>query len=266
MAQDDKEKFLAEEKATKEATEKYDDLVASLVLIATSNRTKAEKFILIDRWRVKMQKFNNEFSIRHTENVYNEFQNKALQEAQALEKTLADLKKNLSTLQTQEMQGLSEQLNGLLNQRLDTLVNKAKELTIKEELTKFREKKLGMKNAEDRIQLTPKKSEPNLVFTNTKGQIVSLEAVMKLTIGDQLWSTVTAAQRSEWLLLGFKFVLHISVLDEHTTQICRSLNKTLRDLTKDQLPPMHRYCRSKIKLVKDGWNLETFLKNFPKKF
>ncbi len=208
-----------------------------------------------------MKDFNDEFSTRHTELSYNKFTDHALNEAKELQNFIIT-KKKLTSGQIQEMENLSEQLKISLNKRLNILIDQAKELTVKQELQKIREKKLLMDDATDRIQLTPKKSLPKLLFTNTKGQIVSMEAIMKLTVGDQLWSSVTAAQRSEWILLGFRYVLHISVLDEKTTQICIKLDHTERDLLSDQLPPMHFFCRSKVKLVKDKWDSKVFLKNF----
>jgi hypothetical protein len=256
------EQALDEQKAIDEATKEYDALVATLILIATSNKSKSEKNSLINEWKTKMQSFNAEFSVRHSEVAYTKMSEEALKEAQALESSIKNVKKKLSPSQKEELKVLSEELKLGLNKRLDVLIQQAKELTIKEELVKIREGKLGMTNATDRIQLTPSRSKPNLVFTNAKGKIVSMQAVMKLTVGDQLWKTVTSSQRSQWLLLGFKYVQHLSVMDGRTTQICIDLNTTRRDLRKDQLPPMHKGCRSKVKLLKDGWNQAIFLKNF----
>lgn len=253
---------VAEEKAVKEATREYDDLVATLILIATSNKTKAEKFALINKWKSRMQGFNSEFSTRHSESIYTKFADEAWKEAQELEAAIGNVKKKLLPSQQQELNNLAEQLKIGLNSRLNTLTQQAKELAISEEIAKIREGKIGMTDATERIQLTPTKSKPNLVFTNAQGKIVSMQAVMKLTVGDQLWKNVTSSQRSQWLLLGFKFVLHISVMDDKTTPICISLNKTRRDLRKDQLPPMHRGCRSGIRLLKDGFDVAIFNKNY----
>lgn len=260
----DKEELLAEQKAVKEATREYDDLVATLILIATSNKSKREKLALINERRSRMLDFNSEFSSRQTEQVYKKFSERALSEAEALISEI-DVKKKPLPIQQEEAKNLSEELKIVLNKRLDTLIDQAKQLTIKEELQRIRQQKLGIQSSSERLQITPKKSVQNLVFTNSKGQVVSMEAVMKLAVGDQLWSIVTSSQRTEWLLLGFRYVIHISVIDDHTTLICEKLNRTRRDLKKDPLPPMHGWCRSRVKLSKEGWSREIFTQNFGKK-
>lgn len=250
-----------ENKAVQEATKEYNDLVAALVLIATSNRSKTEKNSMMNDWRNRMIKFNDEFSKRTSLEFYEKAAQDALDEARELEKTIDLLKKKLTRGQQLELSNLSEQLKNGLNKRLDVLIDQGKQLALKQELTKIRETKLGITDGSDRIQLTPKKSMPNLLFTNAKGQIVNMETVMRITVGDQLWATLTSSQRAEWINLGFRFVLHVSVMDTKTSDICIALNLTKRDLKKDQLPPMHLNCRSKIKLLREGWNMRTFLKN-----
>lgn len=259
-----KEAIQAEQKAVKKATQQYDDLVAALVLIATSNRSKSEKLSMIDDWRARMKQWNTEFSQTQTEETYGKFAEKALGEAQDLVPDLS-VKKKLLPFQEEELKNLSQQLKLGLDRRLDTLIDQAKQLTSKQELQRIREEKLGMKDASDRIQITAKKSTPNLLFTNKEGQIVRMETVMRFTVGDQIWGEVTSSQRSQWLLMGFRYVLHVSIIDNVTTPICRALHLTKRDLTKDQLPPMHLGCRSTVKLLKEGWNEQIFIKNFGKK-
>jgi hypothetical protein len=265
MAEDSPNKAAneAEQKAVKEATQEYNDLVAALILIAMSNRSKKDKMSFINDWRSRMVKWNSEFASTQTDEVYRKFAEKALKEAKDLLPNL-DLKKKTLSVQEEEIKNLSQQLKLGLDRRLDTLIDQARQLTIKQDLEVIREKKLGMKDASDRIQITPKKSVPNLVFSNQAGKIVKMDTVMKLTVGDQIWTTVTSSQRAQWLLMGFKFAQHISVIDDRTTKICFALHLTKRDLTKDQLPPMHPGCRSTVKLLKEGWNAAIFQKNFGK--
>lgn len=260
LTQADQERLALEKKAVDEATKKYDELIATLILISVSNKSKKEKFSMIDDLRKKTILFNDEFSQRQTELFYNKYTEEAFSEAEKLvPEVLA--KKKLSTGQKQELESLSEQLKFGLNKRLGALTDQAKQLTVSEELANIREQKLGLKNGSSRIQITPKRSKQNLLFTNAKGQVVSMENVMRITVGDQLWASVSSSQRSEWVRLGFRYVLHISVMDERTTEICIALNKTRRDLLQDQLPPMHIQCRSTVRLLKDGWSSEAFLKN-----
>ncbi len=259
----DQQRIDLEKKAVKEATDKYNDLIATLILISTSNKSKREKIVLINEQRTKMKSFNQEFSDQQTDIFYNKFSDNAFEEASDLI-NIDFSKKKLSAGQLQESQNLSDQLKLGLNKRLDVIIDQANQLTLKEELANIREKKLGMTDGSDRIQITPTKSQPNLVFTNVKGQVVAMDTVMKLTVGDQLWATTTSSQRAQWLLMGFRYATHISVLDNNTTPLCRALNGTKRDLTKDQLPPMHIACRSKIKLTKEGWSAEIFAQNYEK--
>lgn len=260
LTAEDQERLDLEKKAVDEATKRYDDLISTLILIATSGRSKSEKFTLINEWKRKMSAFNNEFSSRQSELFYKKYSQQAFDEAKNLVPEIIS-KKKLSAPEVEELKNLSEQLRIGLNKRLGFLTEQAKQLVISEELTKIREQKIGLKNATDRTQITIKRAKPNLLFTNAKGQIVSMENVMRITIGDQLWATISSSQRSQWVRLGFRYVLHISVMDDKTTEICISLNKTKRDLLVDQLPPMHIRCRSKVKLLRDGWNKNVFLQN-----
>ncbi len=257
----DKEKLADVNDPSKEAAHVYDDLIATFILISTSEKSRKEKFVLIEKWRNKIRTYNTKFAEEKTRQIYLKYSGDAFNEAKSFIDEI-DVKKKLLIGQKEELENLAQQLEIGLNKRLDALTEQAKQLALRQDLTKIQEKKLGYKDATDRTQITPKKAVKNLLFTNKEGKIVSMQSVMKFTVGDQLWSNITTAQRTQWLLLGFIYGTHISVMDDKTTIICRSLNLTRRDLRKDKLPPMHNGCRSKIKLSKEGWDESVFLKNF----
>lgn len=244
-----KKEIEAEEAATKEASREYDDLVASLILIATSNRSKKEKLSLIENLNKKMRAFNSRFSENQIEKSYNQFSREAAKEAKELNATLK-VKKKLTGTQRKELASLTLEMETRLNQRLDILINQAKQLAIKEDLARIREE-LGMTDGEEKRQITPKKTKKEIVFMDTKGRRIKMETIMKVTVGDQMWETINSSKRSTYLRYGFRWAEHISVIDDRTTNICLALDHTIRDLTKDKIPPMHPNCRSRIKLLKD---------------
>ena len=244
-----KKEIEAEEAATKEAGREYDDLVASLILIATSNRSKKEKLGLIENLNRKMRDFNSRFSKNQVEKAYNQFSREAAKEAKELNATLK-VKKKLTGIQHKEVASLKLEMESRLNQRLDILINQAKQLAIKEELAKIREE-LGMTDGTEKRQITPKKTKKEIVFMDTKGRRIKMDTIMRVTVGDQMWDTINSSKRSTYLRYGFRWAEHISVIDDRTTKICLALDHTVRDLTKDKIPPMHPNCRSRIKLLKD---------------
>ena len=230
--------------AVKESSKKYDDLIATLILISTSNRPKREKFLMIEKEAEKMRDFNAEFAQRKIEDTYAKFSKEAA-------KDIGEIKKKLTAGEESEAKNLAQKLEISLKKRVDVLINQAKELVTKEELAKIRESKLGMTDGTDKVQITPKKTKPDLVFIDSKGRKVTMDAVMKITVGDNIWETIFDSKRAVYLEYGFRYAKHISVLDDKTTDICLALDQTVRDLTKDKIPPMHPNCRSRIKIITD---------------
>lgn len=247
--QEYKNKAEAEKQATDEATRTYDDLVAALILIALSEKSKGEKYQLINKYEAKIRDFNADFARRHVENAYEKFSKEAIKDIQKFEKITGTKLKTLDSTQKAEMKNLVDQMENRLNRRLGTLIEDAKRLVLKEDLKKIREKKMGVKKSVDNTQITPKKSKPDLVFTNSQGKVVKMKAVMKVTVGDQIWQTIFDAKRATYLKLGYRYVRHISVIDSVTTPLCRSLHRKIRDLLKDKIPPLHYGCRSVIELL-----------------
>lgn len=251
-------------KLKNEITERYNELIGTLILIATSKKKKKEKISEINKYKKKFKEFNNKFSSSQVEKIYKISAKEATEEAKNIVKEI-NIKKNILPKQQQEINLLKEQLEIGLNKRLDVITEQAKQLTNYEEIKKVREQ-IGMSDGTEKLQIDQKKTKKNLVFINSKGQRVNMNTVMELTVGDSFWLTITSSQRSQWLLLGFKYFIHMSKIDERTTVLCRSLHLQRRDLRKDPIPPLHPRCRSKIKLSKEDWSSDLSLKNYGKVF
>lgn len=244
VTQSYKDKVQAEKEAVEKATEKYDELLAVLILIATSNRPKKEKIKMIEEQRKKLKNFNKEFSKKEIAKVYKKFSGEA-------ELEIESTKKKLTGSQKKELGNLATQLEIELNKRLDVYVENARKLIIKEELKMLREGELKFKDAQEKRVLSNGKQKTEIIFMDSKGRRITNKAIMEITVGDSMWEATFSAKRTTYLRYGFRYAMHKSVIDDRTTDICLQLDGTIRDLTKDKIPPMHPGCRSDIIFIKD---------------
>lgn len=233
-----------EKEVIDELGEKYDDLLDFLILLALNqNLSKQRKLTLASKKVAQYKAFNEVFSRTRGEKAYNLGKNIAYREVGAAIQSITGA-------QEKELAGLVAQLNADLNSRLGVFENNFKKLTYKVDLANLRETSLGFAQAsEQSIFLDGRSKRKELFFTDSKGRKISNKAIMSVGAGDILWDMMGSGKRSVYLSLGITHALHISIIDDRTTPICLSLDKTIRDLRKDRIPPMHPRCRSRIRAI-----------------
>lgn len=240
--QDRKTLLAREKRVVREATEKYDDFVAMLILIATSDRPKTEKLRLIRARLKRLKAFNDRFA---GENMNREYK-KAVRTAYAL---IDQPSKKISTGQQKELQNLTNTLKTDMNAKAEALSARGEKLVLKEERRIIREESLDYRDGTERRVVNRTRFRKDVEFQNADGKRVSMGAAMSLIVGDKIWDAIQSARASTWIRSGIEVVVHRSVIDDRTTNICRSLDGKLRRVGVDQLPPLHPNCRSTIEPV-----------------
>ena len=233
-----------EKEAVDRLGEKYDDLIDFLVLLAlNTNMSRQRKLTLASRKVFQYKNFNSAFSHSTGRKAYELGKNIAYRDAQKPYR-------KITTAQEAELANLVRQLNLDLDSRLGVYHQNFKKLTYKVDISQLREGKLGFTNATERRLLSGgKTSKREILFMDSKGRRISNRAIMAVGPGDMIWDMMGSGQRSIYLSLGITHVLHLSVIDDRTTDICLNLHKKVRDLRRDPIPPMHKRCRSKIRAI-----------------
>jgi len=233
-----------EKEAVDELTEKYDDLLDFLIVLAlNTNIGRQRKLSIASQKFAQYKAFNEVFSRTRGQKAYEFGKNSAYREVGARNEAM-------SSAQKAEQDLLVKQLNTDVNARLGVYENNFKKLTYKVDLSNLREESLGFTDATDQVFLENGRiKRQELLFLDSKGRRISNKSIMSITAGDSLWDAMESGKRSVYLKLGITKALHISVIDDRTTDICISLHRTIRDLKKDRIPPMHRRCRSKIRAI-----------------
>jgi len=244
MATDKEEADKITAEAVQEATDRFNDLIEIILLLAISERSKSEKVKMINIQLQKMLKWNASFAERILSRTYRQ------QSAEAYKAVKAEIQ-DLSSAQQKELENLTAQLEEDLNNAAETYAKKGRKLALLRELKKIREERLDYEDGTVKRTTSNNSSvlRDRLEFTDSKGRRIKSDLLMALVVGDTIWMTMNGAKASTWIGLGFYFGIHRSILDDVTTVICRNLNGTERDLRKDKLPPMHPNCRSKIEVI-----------------
>lgn len=238
--EDHKKQRQLEKEFVDEAGQKYDDLIAFFVLIAFQERTsKAQKLKMIAEKVRQYRDFNASFSKRAVERAYMVGKNIAYSD---LSKPI----KKITNAQRAEMEALVGQLRADLDSRLGTYEQNGKKLVLKVDLAKLREEALGFTDATEQRFIDRRKKTKEILFLDSRGRRISNKAIMSVGAGDILWDTMASAERSIYLQEGITKAMHISVIDDRTSDICLALHESIRDLRRDKIPPMHPNCRSKI--------------------
>jgi len=223
-----------EEEAVAIAAQKYDYFLETVLLLVASGLSKEEKLAKLSEQVEKLKVFNRTFSDKFTNKAYKMFSEETL--------LLIGAKKKITAAQKKEIQNLQAQLESDLNRRLAIYEENAKKLILKEELKALRELEFGFKEG-------GKISKKDLLFYDSRGRVVKNKTIMAITVGDSIWNAIFVSVATSAVINGVKKGIHVSVLDDRTTQICIELDGEIRDLQKDQLPPMHINCRSDIILL-----------------
>lgn len=224
-----------EKEVVDELGAKYDDLIDFLLLLALSERTSRQRKKQIAAAKLAQYKaYNKAFSERAARKAYELGKNQAYREVGAKIQAM-------SGQQEKELSAFVGQLNADLDSRLAVYDGNFKKLSYRTELASLRAEVLGF--ADKKVKKT------ELLFMDSKGRRISNSAIMSVGPGDIIWDAMESGKRTVYLSLGITEVEHISVIDDRTTEICISLHRKRRDLTKDKIPPMHRRCRSKIRAI-----------------
>ena len=242
-----------EEKAlVKEASTRYNELIASILLVALSNSKKRIKLKQIKKLIAKVKVFNKEF-VKQFYDIYRDHVREAYLEAKLDSKAAGEQEKQpITNSQSKEAIALRDQIEFELDQRADFYEVKARRLLNKQEIAAIREDELGLEDGEEKVVVNRTKIKKDIEFQDSKGRRITADVLMAIIVGDRYWDLTTAARRSSWVISGITKARHISVVDERTTPICRSLNGEVRDLLKDKLPPMHINCRSRLEPIIDN--------------
>ena len=224
----------------------FDAFIAKLLVISTAtNLTLREKKKHINDETKKMFDKINEFSTSFTQRVLEKSNNNAeelakligVENVQKLSETqLNETIKNFSEEVTINLKGMATKFKGQADKNA---VQKKRELA-KEEA--------GYKDGRQRAATSANKKRLTAVngLTTRTGGKISVRNSLRLAIGDVLFRGDSDVLEATWLKNGITRVVHVSVIDNRTTQICRSLDGTVRILGEDQLPPMHPNCRSRV--------------------
>lgn len=244
MAQTKDEIDKITDEAVKEASDRFNDYLEIILLLAVSDRSRSEKVKMITTQLERILRWNADFAERILSRTYRR------ESAEAYKAVKAEVTE-LSSSQQKELENLVAQLNEDLDSAAQLYAKKGRKLALLRELKKIREDKLNYEDGTVK-QTTSNNStvlRDKLEFTDSKGRMIRSDLLMSLVVGDTVWMTSNGAKASTWIALGFYFGIHRSVMDDVTTEICRSLNGKKRDLRSDKLPPMHHKCRSKIEVI-----------------
>lgn len=233
-----------EKKVTNELKEKFNDLIAVLFFIATGDLPIRQKKKQIKRATDRLSKFVKKFSESSMKRVYKE-------RVRAAYKMIDERPKKLTTGQSNELATFVTTMTVQLGGLVDKYENIAVNVSNKAQRAKVREESLGYEDGEDRRAVRQTRLARDFDFKDSKGRRIKSDAVIKVTAGDTTWDLITSAQNSVFLLAGLSYGYHRSVIDDRTSQICSELDGQVRDLSRDQLPPMHPNCRSVIETIFD---------------
>lgn len=244
MANDQEELEALADDLSEEATERYNSFIEVVLLIALSRRTKADKIKEINKQLSKLIDWNSKFTERNLAAIYRKQSREAYKE-------VSEKIEDISTAQEAELAALVAGLQEEMNGAAENYAKKARKLAINEEIKRIREERLGFTDGgmKQVTSAQSRKLREDMEFRDSKGRIITAETVLGLTVGDAVWVTIQNARASTWIKAGYPFGVHRSVIDDRTTAICRYLDGRVRDLRKDQLPPLHRHCRSRIEVV-----------------
>ena len=233
-----------EKKITNELTDRFNDLIAVLFFISTSDMGIRDKKKQINKAANKLKKYIRTFSQSNLKRIYK-------QRVREAYKALDQRPKSLTTGQEKELAtfvtAMIVQLDGVTSKYQTIALN----VSNKEERKKTRERSLGYTDGEERRAVRGDRLTRDFDFKDSKGRRIKSDAVTKVTAGDTTWDMMISAQNSVFLLAGLNYGYHRSVLDDRTSNICNDLDGEIRDLSRDQLPPMHPNCRSVIETIFD---------------
>jgi hypothetical protein len=204
--------------------------------------SRRDKVRTVNEKVFELKKFNKSFAQKSGEKSYMLGKNLAY-------KDVSKPIKKITNAQRQEMERMIGQLRADLDSRLGVYEQNGKKLILKVDLAKLREESLGFKDATEQRYIDKRKKTKEILFLDSKGRRISNKAIMSVGVGDITWDTISSAQRSTYLNLGITKAIHLSVVDDRTTDLCLSLHETIRDLTVDKIAPMHRGCRSTIRAI-----------------
>ena len=233
-----------EQDAVSEANTRYNSFIELMFLISTSGRTKREKFALIEKEYRRLIKWNDAFADRVLPRAYRKLSKDAYR------KVKKQIKK-LTQAQEAEVRNFADQLKEELRLTASVYKKKARKQALLEDLRRIREERLGYTDGRIR-QATSARNKAlreNLEFVDSKGRRIKSNVILRLIVGDIVWSVIQSGKASTWIITGHAFGIHKSVVDDRTTAICLFLDGKIRDLRKDTLPPLHRLCRSDIQVI-----------------
>jgi len=237
---------LEEKQAVSELSKNYDEFIAYALLVATSTMLLSKKKKLINKKFKTIARRNGDIITKSQYNLYKNGKDN-------IYKALGKKSKRLTAPQKKELEIITEQAQQKAIGMLNGYKVKADTLIVSEALKQYRETGLGVDNAQERFAYG-KKLKKKLAFQNSKGQRIKTKGLTRVIIGDSLYSGYVAGQRSTLLNLDILKVIHVSVMDNRTTEICASLDGQIRNILTDQLPPMHVGCRSIIVPYKENIN------------
>lgn len=245
MANFDAENKRLEDKVKRleeEATDYFNSLIAYFVLVGDLDKTKSEKMALINTRSKKAKNWINEFVNKNLPKLYS-------RETKVAYKQIEKRAKALTTAQTIEVNNLRSDLINSLNASLDKYYRQARKLILIRDLERIRNEQLNYENYQEKRVIKRTKFKKEIVLMDSKGRRIKANAIMAIVVGDAMFKAGYSARNSVWLLNGFKYGIHISVIDDRTTDICLQLNGVKRNLRKDKLPPLHPRCRSHIEPI-----------------
>jgi len=245
--QKEREKMIkTEEEITSKITDGLNEMITILFFISRSEDGIREKRAQVRRAVDKARRALVTFAQSKINRAYKD-------QVRDAYKLIGQAPKKLNQGQLKEMKAFSATIEQQIDDVIDKYQSIANRVILQNERQKIRENFLKYEDGSERkaVSSASSKLAKDFDFRDSKGRRIKSDAVVKITAGDTTWSTIVAARNSVFLLSGFNYGYHRSVIDDRTSEICKELDGKIRDLRKDQLPPMHPNCRSVIEPILD---------------
>lgn len=230
-----------ESQAVQEAAKEFDAFVSSLILIVGQGSARNQKLKKIQEQIDKMMRFSSDFSIARTYEVY-------MQQVSAIARMFgSDVK--ITQAQKKELLSLVNQMKFDLDNRISYYESLAKRIIMRQERAALREREMGYKDGLEYYSANGRDFSSDFELRDSKGRPLTTEAAMAVLVGDAIWNSGMSGRVSAMLFNDIKFGIHNSVIDDRTSDICLTLDQRKRNLETDELPPLHRHCRSWIEPI-----------------
>lgn len=212
--------------------EKYIEILT--FTIAASHLSLKEKTARINEKVAELVAKQKEISAVIVDKIYTK-------SSQDTQKKIGVKETGLSSTQMKDVNNIKTQLNLDLDSSASLLRNKSLKAVKKLEQERIIKEMNEVTGAK---RLAGKKKDAQLVFNDSLGRKIQPINSVELIVEDTLWSTMHIAMAGVLVHNGLRYVIHHSVIDDRTTQICLSLDGKVRDVLSDELPPLHARCRS----------------------